>query len=164
MWTWIPLIFGTAFAAPEMIPEEDVALEGRTAPSFAMPLMEGGEFNLESERGKPVLLSFWASWCGPCRHELPDLTGLQKKWPNLSVITVNVDREKGPANAFLRKLEGDFDLPVVWDNEARAMGQYHVASMPTLVLIDDKGTVKFVKVGYSREKGFATLETELQKL
>ena len=80
-----------------MIPEEDLSLVGRTAPQIEAPMMDGGTFDLESLRGNIVLLAFWASWCSPCRAELPALTRLQKERPELAIYAVNVDRAKPPA-------------------------------------------------------------------
>jgi cytochrome c biogenesis protein CcmG/thiol:disulfide interchange protein DsbE len=153
-----------ALAAPELIPESEMelVLVGRTAPDFEAQQADGSPFRLSETRGKPVLLTFWASWCGPCRAELPDLSEYQKAHPELVVYAVNVDRERQRADGFLRQVR--FELPIVWDNKAEAMGQYDVLSMPTMFLLDANGTVKWKKVGYAREKGFEELDAALEAL
>lgn len=152
--------FGAALAAPEMIPETDVDLIGRTAPDFTAQTQEGDAFTLESTRGKPVVLSFWASWCGPCRLELPALAAFQKEHREIAVYAVNVDRDRKDAAGFLSKVA--FDLPIVWDNRAEALGQYDVMSMPTMFLLDSNGTVKWRKTGYSSKNGLKELEAALE--
>lgn len=160
---FLSLLFASLlFAAPEMIPIEDTDLKGRVAPSFSLPLFEGGTVDLEKLRGKPVVLSFWASWCGPCRFELPELSRIKPLYPNVHFLAVNVDRDKKSAQRFLSKVK--FSLPIAWDNEARTLGEYAVISMPTMVLIDAKGTVQYVKVGYSREKKLVELEGKIKEL
>ncbi len=148
--TALLLWMGLALAGPEMIPEEDPSLVGRTAPAIELQTLDGEAFSLESHRGKVVVLAFWASWCGPCRLELPALDELQKSRSDMAVFAVNVDRQRSAAERFLRKVP--VDLPIVWDNTATALGQYNVMSMPTVFVVDPQGTVKLTKVGYSREK------------
>ena len=160
MWLWL-LLAQLAFAAPEMIPEEDTNLVGRTAPEIEAPMI-GGDFRLSDHRGKPVVLSFWASWCGPCRQELPALDELQKSRPDIAVFAVNVDREKGKAMNFLKQVK--IDLPVVWDHDSIALGAYQVLSMPTVIVVDGKGTVKLVKVGFSRERKLSEIEAVLKEI
>ena len=155
---WIAM----ALAAPEMIPNDDVELVGRTAPPIEAQLMDGGDFSLESLRGSPVVLSFWASWCGPCRNELPALSELAKKRPTVKFYAVNVDREMQPAKHFLTQVTNE--LPVVWDQQSIALGQFQVLSMPTLFLIDKRGTVKFIKVGFGTASGLTDLEEALDEL
>ena len=150
------------FAQPEMIPVEDTDLKGRAAPGFSLPLFEGGVVDLEKLRGKPVVLSFWASWCGPCRFELPELSRIQPMYPDVHFLAVNVDREKRAAQKFLSRVQ--FSLPIAWDNEAMILGEYSVISMPTMILIDKKGTVQYIKVGYSREKKLVELEEKIKGL
>ena len=156
------ILASLSLASPEMIPIEDADLKGRTAPSFSLPLFEGGLVELEKLRGKPVVLSFWASWCGPCRFELPELSRIKPLYPNVQFLAVNVDRDKKSAQRFLSKV--NFSLPIAWDNEALTLGEYGVISMPTMVLIDEKGTVQYVKVGYSREKKLVELEGKIKEL
>ncbi len=151
-----------ALAGPEMIPEKDVDLIGRTAPEFTAKNDDGGDFALSDTRGKPVVLSFWASWCGPCRLELPALAELQKTRDDVVIYAVNVDRERGKAKQFLAKVK--FDLPIVWDNDAEALGHYDVMSMPTMFLLDEQGTVKWRKTGFSKQKGLVELEEQLSRL
>lgn len=154
--------FHTAWAGPEMIPDVPMDLVGRTAPGFTATSADGSTFTLDATRGKPVVLSFWASWCGPCRQELPALAELQKTRSDVVIYAVNVDRERAAADKFLRAVP--FDLPIVWDNLAEALGQYDVTSMPTMFLLDAQGTVKWRKTGFSREKGLVELEAALASL
>ena len=153
------LLTGLALGAPEMIPADAVEVIGRTAPEMVLPTLDGGDFDLQKHRGKPVVLAFWASWCGPCRAELPELAELAKRRDDVAVFAVNVDREQRAAEMFIRQVA--FELPVVWDNESQVMGQLDVTSMPTTFVIDAKGTIKWRKVGYSREKRLTELEDVL---
>jgi len=156
------MVTGLALAAPEMIPEKATDLLGRTAPTFEAKTFDGQDFSLEALRGKTVVLSFWASWCSPCRQELPALSQLQQERDDVVIYAVNVDRQRPPAEKFLRQVS--FDLPIVWDNASLAMGQYNVLSMPTMFLVDAQGTIKFRKTGFSREKGLAELIEALDAL
>ena len=151
-----------SFAGPEMIPETDEDLLGRSAPDFTLPTFDNQEITLSQLRGQAVLLSFWASWCGPCRFELPELSRIQPDYPNVKFVAVNVDRTRKDAEKFLSRVK--FELPIAWDNEANILGEYGVISMPTMMLIDRNGTVVYVKVGYSREKKLKELEEKIKGL
>lgn len=156
------LLTSWALAAPEMIPPDAMDVVGTAAPEMVLPTLDGGTFDLAAHRGKPVVLAFWASWCGPCRRELPELADLAKSRDDVAVFAVNVDRERRAAEGFMRQVE--FDLPVVWDNESRIMGQLDVVSMPTTFLLDAQGTIKWRKVGYSTEKKLSELEAKLAEV
>ena len=153
-----------AVAAPELIPEEamELVLIGRTAPDFEAEAADGAPFKLSDTRGKPVLLTFWASWCGPCRAELPALSDYQQQHPELAIYAVNVDRDRRKADAFLRQVK--FTLPIIWDNNSEAMGQYDVLSMPTMFLLDGNGTLKWRKTGYSKQNGLKELDAAMEAL
>lgn len=159
MWTLLLAALATADAAPRMIPLEEVDLVGRTAPSFELELLGGGTFTLDAMRGKQTVLSFWASWCGPCREELPALEQLAKERGDIVVYAINVDRDPNLARRFLAQVK--VDLPVVWDPDSVALGQYEVLSMPTMFLLDENLTVKFRKTGFSKENGLKELIAEL---
>jgi thiol-disulfide isomerase/thioredoxin len=151
-----------ALAAPEMIPVEEPAAIGRTAPPMQLKTLDGADFDLERYRGKPVVLAFWASWCTPCRRELPALDELAKRRNDVHVFAVNVDRARAKAERFLEDVP--ITLPVVWDNDSRVMGQLDVTAMPTTFVVDAQGTVKWRKSGFAEDKGLEELEQVLAGL
>lgn len=159
---WVPLSAAAQPATPEMIPVEDLQLEGRAAPDFTLPTLDGGTVALADLRGKPVILSFWASWCGPCRHEMPALVQYQDDHPDVHVITINVDRDTADARRFLQSVQSD--LPVGLDNDAAVASQYLVTSMPQSVVIDRNGTVKLVKLGYGTKDGLTEIDNAVRGL
>jgi peroxiredoxin len=150
-----------ARAEPEMIPVEAMDTLGHEAPDFEAVLRDGRTFKLSEQRGHVVVVTFWASWCSPCRHELPALSALAAKHHDVRWVAVSVDRDRSKADAFLEKMR--VDLPIAYDPDARAMGGFTVTSMPTMFLIDSKGMLRFEHVGYSQEKGFAELEKALME-
>jgi thiol-disulfide isomerase/thioredoxin len=154
LWAW-----ASALAAPEMIPLEKIDLVGRSAPAFEAELLTGEKLKLEDLRGKPVVLSFWASWCGPCREELPALTALSHERTDVQFYAINVDRDPALAKRFLAQVSTD--LPIVWDPDSKILGEYDVLSMPTTFLLDEHLTVKFRKTGYGRDHGLSELITAI---
>ncbi len=149
-------------AAPQMIPAEvwaEIQSRAPEAADFEIPLREGGTFRMTDHRGKKVVLSFWASWCAPCRRELPALSRWAKEHADVVILAVNVDRAAKDAEAFIDTVA--FDVPVAFDPDASHLGKYGVTSMPTMFLFDGQGRLVFRKSGYSEEKGFAELEAAL---
>lgn len=152
----LELLIGAAWAAaPEMIPMEALEVVGHPAPQFQLPLRDGGTFDLSAQKGKVVVMSFWASWCGPCRAELPAMTELAKTRTDVTWVAVNVDRQRVDAEKFLKAV--NVGLPIALDNDSIALGDYMVMSMPTSFVVAPDGTVAYKKIGYSAEKGFTEL-------
>lgn len=163
--SWILLWMGLAFAGPEMIPEEVWAAANTSAPStsgLVLPLRGGGTFDLAAHRGRPVVVSYWASWCAPCRRELPALAQYAKAHPELTFLTVNIDRQAALADRFLQGIS--MDLPIALDPDARTVGGMAVLSMPTLLLFDRQGNLHWRKSGYSEENGFTELDQAIGAL
>lgn len=159
MW-WVTV----ASAAPEMIPVEvfEAARStsaGADGSDVTLPTRDGGTFRVADHRGQPVVLSFWASWCGPCRAELPALSTWAAAHPDVRVVTVNVDRARPPADRFLQSVT--FDLPVAYDPDAKQLGRFGVMSMPTMFLFDRSGRFAWSHTGYSAERGFTELDAAL---
>lgn len=148
--------------APEMIPEDAIEVLGKPAPPINLNLKDGGTFDLSAHKGRVVVVSFWASWCGPCRNEMPVMNETAKTRKDIDWIAINVDRSQGPGLKFLEQI-GEFGLPIAWDNEGLALGDYGVASMPTTFVIDRQGNVAYRKVGFSTERKLTELMAEVDK-
>lgn len=159
---FLSLLMASTTPLPEMIPLDHKTLLGRTAPDFDLEDNRGGRFVLSKERGKPVVIAFWASWCGPCQDELPELVQLAKRYPKVKFIAVNVDRNSSSGRRFMERLK--LKMPVAFDPQNKALAQYDVASMPTSYIVDPKGTVKFRKVGYSKRDGLTQLRNALEAM
>jgi cytochrome c biogenesis protein CcmG, thiol:disulfide interchange protein DsbE len=123
----------------------------------------GDTLGLERLRGKIVLLDFWASWCGPCRHSFPWLNAMQAKYADrgLVIIGVNVDRERADAERFLRDVPAGFDI--VYDPSGALASRYDVPGMPSSYVIGRDGEVVGRHVGF-RNAARAQREAELQRL
>ena len=102
-----------------------------------------------------MVISFWASWCGPCRKELPALAAYAATRPDVTFLAINVDKDRPPAERFIREVK--IALPVAYDPEASVMAKFDVVSMPTMFMVDKNGTVKFRKTGFNTEAGLKEL-------
>ena len=118
------------------------------APAFSLPSRAGQAVALESLKGKVVMLNFWASWCGPCRKEMPLLEQMHKKYSKqgFALLGVNVDAESADAEKFLKVNPVSF--PVLFDKESKVSQLYNVNAMPSSVFIDRKGNVRALHRGY----------------
>lgn len=118
------------------------------APDFTLPSRAGKNVRLAELRGNVVLLNFWASWCGPCREEMPKLEALHKKYKDLGVriVGVNLDTERPQSEPLLKATGVTFTI--LFDVEGRVGEQYKVETMPSTYLIDRDGRIRFVHRGY----------------
>ena len=112
---------------------------GELAPDFTLTNMEGKEVKLSDYKGKLVYLNFWATWCGYCDEEMPDLQALNAENDDLVVLAVNVREDKDTVQAYLEK--GGYDFPVLLDLEGEIAGTYLVSGMPTTYFINSKGVL-----------------------
>jgi cytochrome c biogenesis protein CcmG/thiol:disulfide interchange protein DsbE len=114
--------------------------EREAAPGFRVPSLEGGgEIALADYRGTPVVLNFWASWCGPCREEMPALVEFADANPGLRVVGLAVNDRPEDSRRFARSLGVDFDLGVDRDGDVAA--SYGATGLPITVVIDARGRV-----------------------
>ncbi len=118
------------------------------AKDFYLKSITGENLRLEEFKGQVVLLNFWASWCGPCRQEMPFLEKIHTKYKDLgfSVIGVNIDEKTEDASGFLKKQPVTF--PILLDANKKVSEDYNIMAMPTTYIIDQDGVIRFVHHGY----------------
>jgi len=129
---------GSGFPVADLVQEGSSGV-GDFAPNFAFLLADGRGADLASLQGKPVVLNFWATWCGPCRAEMPDLVALHESDNDLVVLEVNVGEELSAVEEFAT--EFGMNMTVVLDQEDLIRRAYEVRNMPTTVFILADGTI-----------------------
>jgi len=118
------------------------------AADFTLKSLDGKNMKLSEMRGTVILLNFWASWCAPCRLEMPLLDNLHNKYKDLgfTVLGVNVEEDSNMARRYIADRPVSF--PILLDNTNAVSKQYKVVAMPTTVLIDRDGNMRFLHQGY----------------
>lgn len=131
--------FGTQAAASQ--------LSGK-APNFTLKSSTGKNLKLSEFRGQVVMINFWASWCAPCRQEMPLLEAMYRKYKSLGFVLlgVNVEQDSSKAATLLKSIKVSF--PILYDNKNKVSKQYKVAAMPTTVIIDRDGNMRYLHKGY----------------
>ncbi len=121
--------------------------EGERASDFQLQSLDGKTVSLSSFRGKPVLLNFWATWCGPCVGEMPYLQEIYKERSaeGLVVLAVNIGDPASQANGFMQHYE--LSLPVLLDTRRAVAEQYNITGIPTTFFIDKNGIIQGKVVG-----------------
>ena len=119
-----------------------------SAPDFTLRTLNGPNLRLAEQRGRVVMVNFWATWCGPCRQEMPQLDRLYQKYKSSGFVLlgVNVDEDARKATDVAAKLGVTF--PVLLDTEKSVSKLYDVSTMPSTMLIDRDGKVRYVHRGY----------------
>jgi DsbE subfamily thiol:disulfide oxidoreductase len=139
-------------------------LKERVSPrDFSLSLLEGETKSLSSYKGKVVFLNFWATWCGPCRIEMPSLEALYNKFSDkdLEILAVNCREDQAAVSSFLKN-EG-FTFPVLLDLNGRVSMNYGVQAIPTTFLIDRDGMIILRLVG-STDWDTAKIHAALESL
>jgi len=121
------------------------------APNFTLKSRSGKNIKLSELRGQVVLVNFWASWCGPCRQEMPILEKLYKKYKSLGfvILGVNVDDKPAQAESLLKLI--DVSFPVLFDADKKISEKYKVTAMPSSFFIDRDGKLRSEHKGYLPE-------------
>lgn len=118
------------------------------APDFTLKSANGENVRLAEQHGNVVMLNFWASWCGPCRQEMPLLDGMAKKYGKMGFVLygINVEEDNTDAKKMLKDLGITFTI--LYDPESKLSSLYNVDAMPTSVFIDKKGKIRHIARGY----------------
>jgi cytochrome c biogenesis protein CcmG/thiol:disulfide interchange protein DsbE len=123
--------------------------EVRPAPDVVLHASDGSAHRLAEFKGRVVLLDFWASWCAPCKASFPALDALYRQYHarGFDVLAINVDERQRDADAFLQ--QRPHQMPVFFDPKGDAPTAFQIQGMPSSVLIDRAGNIRFAHMGYS---------------
>lgn len=133
------------------------------APDFTLKRAEGGNLRLGEQRGQVVMVNFWASWCGPCRQEMPHLNRLYDKYKSsgFTLLAVNIDDD--PRHGAATAVKWGLKFPVLLDADKTVTRRYDLGAMPSTVLIDRDGRVRYLHRGY-REGVEEAYERQIREL
>ncbi len=121
----------------------EVVFKGKTT--------QGEDFALADYRGKVVLVNVWATWCAPCRKELPELQKMHHAFgPDFAVVGISIDKARAHRNVLGLMGQFGIDYPVVFDPDGVSVGVFGVGGYPTSILVDRNGVVRWRREGIIR--------------
>jgi cytochrome c biogenesis protein CcmG/thiol:disulfide interchange protein DsbE len=165
---WLLVIIGVlSLLAAFPLAEETSGAEQRpqvgfAAPHFSLKALDGSTYRLEGKRDKPLVVNFWASWCGPCRLEAPDLKKVYEKYKHqVDLYAVNLTKEDDWEA--IRRFVQEFELPfpILLDEAGAVADRYFIQAIPTTFFVDKNGVIRHVVLGMVDAD---TLERQVQTL
>lgn len=134
---------------------------GDSAPAFDLVSLTGERIRLSDLQGKPVVLNFWATWCDPCRAEMPDFQSVYQQYRDqgLQLYAINLGESAVAVEHFLRQIS--VDLPVLLDLNDKAQEAYRILPIPTTFFIDSTGTIRAI---YQYQMSHTQIEAEVVRL
>ncbi len=118
---------------------------GRQAPGFQLPSLDGPAVSLADYRGRPVIVNFWATWCEPCKQEMPALQAEAASHPDLVVLGVDNVESAVKVKPFVAQLGVSF--PILLDQDGSVVERYQVVGLPTTYFVDRAGTLRSIYRG-----------------
>ena len=118
------------------------------APDFTLRGADGRNVRLDELRGQVVLVNFWATWCGPCREEMPRLDTLYQKYRKSGFVLLGVNIDDNPATALSTAQKLNVSFPILLDTDKKVSKLYDLSTMPSTVVIDRDGKVRFLTRGF----------------
>jgi len=157
----VPDAFIKAFEGTKI----QVLSEGIDPIDFNLPLLDGTKISLSQYKGKVVFLNFWATWCGPCRSEMPSMEAVYQslKDKGLEILAVNLGDSKNEVSTFMN--QNKLNFPAVLDEKNTTGSSYNVRAIPTTYIIDKRGLIVARIIGsinWNTPKIISALETVLQ--
>ena len=135
---------------------------GKLAPDFTLTGLDGKEVALSDLRGKAVLLNFWASWCGPCRIEMPFFQEIYEKWTTTELVLLAVNLQEDPAKVREFVESGGYSFPILLTTGNEVPLAYNIRGIPATFFIDADGVIRDIKVGAFL--GIGDIESRLVKI
>lgn len=129
-----------------------IVQQGEAAPNFILPSMEGVPFSLDQQRGQVVIVNMWATWCPPCKAEMPMLDAFHAAHAEKGVLVLAVNNEETPETVRAFISEAGFTFPVLFDQYGQIQDSYGVQGLPTTFVIDRNGLIQYIHLGEITEE------------
>ncbi len=149
------LLSGLAVAGCSSGPDsEQIPATSVLAPDFQLQSLDGQTVSLGSLRGRPVMFNFWATWCGPCRVEMPFIQGVfeDSDWAAQGLVILGINVGDSPSSARKFMEDNGLSFTVLMDTDQSVAQDYNVRGIPATYFIDKNGIIKDIKVGTFRNK------------
>lgn len=146
------LITGCSSPSTARMPVEGIQV-GNLAPDFQLSNLEGQSISLSDFRGRPVLINFWATWCPPCRDEMPYIQQIYEEWSakGLVLLAINIGESPSTVEGFTQSY--NLSLPVLLDTNQIVAQKYNITGIPATFFIDKNGIIQRKVVGAFPNKG-----------
>jgi len=135
---------------------------GNLAPDFQFYNPEEEPVSLSDLRGKPVMLNFWATWCGPCVSEMPYLQQVYEEWSDKGLVLLAINKGEPPSKVKEFLQNHNLSLPVLLDTKQVISQKYSIRAIPTTFFIDKEGIIQVVRIGAFPNK--EAIESDLNKI
>lgn len=135
----------------------------KRAPDFTLKSSAGSNIKLSELRGRVVLVNFWATWCTPCKEELPFFNTLYRRYQNLGLEVLGVNIDKVPSRATQMSIALGLSFPVLFDPAGKTSTLYQIRTMPTTFVVAKDGTLRHVHWGFGPSEP-ARYEAEIRAL
>ncbi len=120
---------------------------GELAPGFTLVDLEGNQVSLSDFRGETVFLNFWATWCPPCRAEMPEIEAVYQEYKDKGVVVIGVDIQEAEREVLNFVQQGGYSWAFVLDTSGVVAANYNITAIPTSFFIDGEGIIRAVKIG-----------------
>ncbi|MDP2932391.1 MAG: TlpA disulfide reductase family protein [Chloroflexota bacterium] len=136
---------------------------GHPAPDFTLLDLEGNRVTLSDFRGKVVFINFWASWCPPCRAEMPDIEAVYQKYKDKGVVVIGIDimEPEDVVRQFVR--QGGYSWTFVLDSTGEIARDYRIAAIPTSFFLDKDGIIKTTYIGAMTQRAMESKLAEAMR-
>ena len=151
------LLFNASFGNdPRAVP---FLMEGQPAPEFSLQTLDGDTITLKSLRGKPAIINFWSTWCGPCKQEHPVLLRAPQRYPGVTFLGVVYQDEPDKVRSYLRAVGGSYQHLI--DPNGHTAVLYGVAGVPETYFIDANGVIIYKQIGPVDDRMLQQLVTQM---
>ena len=144
----------------ELAPAPEI---GRLAPDFTLVDLEGNPVTLSDFRGKTVFVNFWATWCPPCRAEMPEIESLYQEYKDRGVVVIGVDIMEAQAQVRQYVQQGGYSWIFVLDTSGKVAVDYRITAIPTSFFIDKDGIIQVVAIGAMTKRAMETKLAEAMR-